>query len=116
MNSPAGGETVTGNNPNLEIEMSTASDLIERLEQECGCRYDVNDGNNPAMSGLFGAISRMLGQHAFSPRDDVAVGILIRHRMTPAYAAQQQSRAMLADLLVQGVSPDDLAGIAKALK
>lgn len=104
------------NNPNLEIKMSAESDLIERLEQECGCRYDDNDGNNSAMAGLFGAMSRIMGQHSFGPRDDVAVGMLIRHQMTPEYAAQQQSRAMLANLLTQGVSPDDLAGIVKALK
>jgi hypothetical protein len=96
--------------------MSKANDLIERLEQECGCRYDDNGGNNLAMAGLFGAMSRMLGQHAFDPRDDVAVGMLIRHRMTPEYAAQQQSKSMLADLLAQGVSPDDLTSISKALK
>ena len=91
--------------------MSTASDLIERLEQECGCRYDDNGGDNPAMAGLFGAMSRIMGgQHSFGPRDDVVVGMLIRHQMTPEYAAQQQSRAMLANLLIQGFSPDDLAG------
>jgi len=87
---------------------SSASDLIERLESETGQRFDSNGGDNATMAGLFGALSRMMGQHQFDERDDVAVGLLIRHQMTPEYAAEQRSRMLMAEMLAGGMSPDDL--------
>ena len=41
--------------------MSAASDLIERLEAETGQRIDDNDGDNLAMAGLLGVMSRLMG-------------------------------------------------------
>ncbi len=67
--------------------MSKASDLIERMEKETGQRIDDNDGDNNAVAGLSGAIAREMGK---TPKDDVAVGILI-----------------LAEMLLAGISPDD---------
>jgi hypothetical protein len=88
--------------------MSAANDLIERLERETGQRVDDNDGDNLAMAGLFGAISRLLGESppTYREHDDVVAGIVIRHRMSPEYAREQDGRRLLASLLVGGISPD----------
>lgn len=89
--------------------MSAANDLIVRLEAEAGQRIDDNDGDNLAMAGLFGAMSRLLGQSpsTYRERDDVAAGLLIRHRMSPEYQHEQESKRALADLLIAGLSPDE---------
>jgi len=86
--------------------MSEANDLIERLERATGQRIDANDGNNLALAGLFGAISRIMGKlpATYTERDDVAAGVLIHHQMTPEYKRKQESKAILIGLL----SPDDL--------
>ena len=65
--------------------MSAASDLIERMEAETGQRIDDNDGDNLAMAGLLGAMSRIMGQSppTYRERDDVAAGVLIKHQMSP---------------------------------
>jgi hypothetical protein len=91
--------------------MTAASDLIERLEAETGQRID--DDNSLAMAGLFGAMSRLLGQSppAYRARDDVVAGLLIRHQMTPEYQRQKEADRLLAALLVSGVSPDDVKDI-----
>lgn len=62
------------------------------------------------MAGLFGAMSRLMGQSPPSYRkcDDVAAGLVIKHRMSPAYQRQLASDAVLAQLLVAGMSPDDI--------
>ena len=93
--------------------MSKANDLIERMEAETGQRIDDNGGDNNAMAGLFGALSRIMGKspRTYTEKDDVAVGLLLRHRTSPEYARQEQAKAMLADLLVSGVSPDDIREI-----
>lgn len=90
--------------------MSTASDLIERMEKETGKRIDDNDGDNLAMAGLFGALSRMMGNSpaSYTERDDVAAGVVLRHQMTPEYKQQQVAKKALANMLAAGVSPDDL--------
>ena len=87
--------------------MSAANDLIERLERETGQRID--DSGSAAMAGLFGAMSRMLGQSpaSYTARDDVVAGTVIQHQMTPEYKREQQGREMLAQLLIGGISPDD---------
>ena len=87
--------------------MSAASDLIERVEQETGQRIDAD--SSMAMAGLFGALSRALGQPppAYKACDDVAAGVLIQHQMTPEYCREQDVKQLLTSLLVGGVSPDD---------
>lgn len=87
-----------------------SNDLIERLEEETGQRIDENDGDNLAMAGLFGAMSRLMGQSppAHRERDDVAAGMVIRYRMTPAYLADLERDKIAARLLALGFSPDDL--------
>jgi len=89
--------------------MSEASDLIERLEAETGQRIDDNDGDNNAMAGLFGAISRIMGNSppSYRERDDVVAGLLIRHRMSPEGKAEAERERMLADLLLGGMSPEE---------
>jgi hypothetical protein len=93
--------------------MSEASDLIERMEEECGCRVDDNGGDNMAITGLFGAMARMLGKSTHDPRDDVVAGVLVKHQLTPEYERQQESDKMMAAMLCDGISPDDLAGMMK---
>ena len=82
-----------------------ANDLIERLEKETGQRIDDNEGNNNAMAGLIGAISRELGQSPpnYSERDDVAAGLLIRHQVSPEYAADEATKRMMAALFIMGL-------------
>jgi len=80
--------------------MSVASDLIERMEAETGQRIDANDGNNLAMAGLLGAMSRLMGKSpsSYTERDDVAVGVLIRHQMSPEWQREKKGKQMLASL------------------
>lgn len=85
--------------------MSTASDLIERMEQEAGCRWDENNGNNMAMAG---AMSRLSGNSNYRDRDDVAAGVVIQYNNSPAGIRKHESDKMLTAFLVGGISPDTL--------
>jgi len=93
--------------------MSAASDLIERMEKETGQRIDDNDGDNMAMAGLIGAMSRLMGQSpaSYTERDDVVAGALIRHQMSPEYKREQARKEMIAAMLAGGMSPDDRKGL-----
>jgi hypothetical protein len=88
--------------------MSAASDLIERMEAETGQRIDNNNGDNLAVAGLLGAMSRLMGQlpASYVERDDVAAGLLIKHQMSPEYQREQETKELITSLLVNGVSPD----------
>lgn len=90
--------------------MSTASDLIERLEAETGQRIDDNDGDNLAMAGLIGAVSRIMGKSpsTYRERDDVAAGLLIKYQMSPEFQREQERNELIASMLIGGASPDDL--------
>ena len=90
--------------------MSKASKLIERLERETGQRIDDNNGDNRAMDGLLGAMARILGESppSYRTRDDVAAGFLIRHQASPEYQAKKEADALLAEMLLSGMSPDDI--------
>jgi len=85
--------------------MSTASDLINRMEAECHCRIDDDDGDNFAMMALFGAMARELGKSSHSPQDDVAAGVVITHQMTPEYAEEQARAELMAKMLAAGLPP-----------
>ena len=87
------------------------ANLIERMEAETGQRWDSNNGDNAALAGIFGACARALGQSRHNPHDDVAAGVLIRHQMTPEYKRKQQADELMAELLINGFSPDDLKAI-----
>ncbi len=93
--------------------MSEASDLIERLERETGQRIDSNGGDNNAMAGLLGAMSRLMGQSpaSYKERDDVVAGLLIKHQMSPEYACEQESKKMIAEMLASGMSPNDVKAL-----
>ena len=94
--------------------MSTADDLIERLEAETDQRIDDADGDNLAMAGLLGAMSRMLGQSppAYRDRDDVAAGLLIKKlRMSPEYKQEQEAKQLIAKLLASEISPNDIKNL-----
>ncbi len=94
----------------MDNKEESLAELIERLEKECGCRIDDNDGDNLAMAGLFGAIARMMGKTPpmYKPRDDVAAGLLIRHQMSSEYAQEKRQEELIAQMLMAGFSPDDL--------
>lgn len=97
--------------------MSEANDLIDRLEKETGQRIDDNDGDNNAMAGLLGAMSRELGQSPPSYRecDDVAAGILIKHQMSPEGQREKKGKEMLAEMLASGMSPETLKNYLDSL-
>lgn len=88
--------------------MSAASDLIARLEAETGQRVDDNNGDNNAMAGLFGALSRIMGLSlpSYRERDDVVAGLLIQHQMSEQGQRKQESKEMLAKMLAAGLSSD----------
>lgn len=93
--------------------MSAANDLIERMEKETGQRIDDNDGDNNAMAGLFGAVSRIMGQSPPTYRecDDVVAGLLIKHQMSEEGQCEKGDREMLAGLMTAGMSPDDVKAL-----
>jgi hypothetical protein len=93
----------------------SAADLIERMEKETGVRIDANNGDNAAMAGLFGAISRIMGMTppAYRESDDVAAGILLLHQMSPAGKREREADDLLASLLLGGTSPDIIHGLLK---
>ena len=93
--------------------MSEASDLIERLEHETGQRIDDDDGDNNAMAGLIGAMSRLSGKspRSYRERDDVAAGILIKHEMSVEGQRERESKDMMAQMLSSGLSPDEIKDI-----
>lgn len=93
--------------------MSATSDLVGRLERETGHRIEDNDGDNLAMAGLFGATSRLLGQSppSYREHDDVVAGLVIRHQMSPEGRRRRESDEMVAKMLIDGMSPDDVKAL-----
>lgn len=93
--------------------MSAANDLIERMEAETGQRIDSNGGDNNAVAGLIGAMSRLLKQSppSYTERDDVAAGLLIKHQMSPEGQREKESNEMMAEMLIGGISPDFLKSL-----
>lgn len=89
--------------------MSDASELIERMERETGQRIEDNDGNNFAITGLFGALARAMGKSNHDSRDDIEAGVIIKHQMTPEYEREEKGKRMLASMIASGVSPDDIS-------
>lgn len=87
----------------------TPGEMIERIERETGQRWD--DPRGTALSGLFGAVARAMGENPHGPKDDVAAGLLLQHQMTPEYAREQAVRQMMADMLAGGMAPADLAAL-----
>ena len=89
----------------------SANELIRRLEEETGQRID--EPGSAAMAGLFGAMSRLLGQSpsAYRERDDVVAGLVIQNQLSSEYRRKQQADKLLADLIAGGMSPDDAAAL-----
>ncbi len=94
----------------------TAAEFIERMERETGCRVDDNNFDNIAMAGLIGNLARQLGHSNHRSHDDVAAGVVLRHKMSPEGKAQERAGQALAHLLCSDVSPDDLYTLDKALR
>lgn len=94
-----------------EVTTDESSNLIERVEQEAGCRWD--DPNNPAaMAIIVGAIGRAMGKHNFEERDDFAVGVLIMDEIQNGEKKAAADKMLLA-LLQAGLSPDNITGLLK---
>ena len=93
--------------------MSEANDLIERLEEETGQRIDDNDGDNDAMVGLLGAMSRIMGQSpsTYREQDDVVAGLLIKHQMSEDGKKEREAKEMMATMLKGGMSPNDVKAL-----
>lgn len=89
--------------------MSAVSDLIERSERESGARWDDPDNNN-ARNILLGALSRELGQHNFTEKDDFAVGLLIQDEIENGEQKRRQAEA-LRTMLGLGMSMDDIRAL-----
>jgi hypothetical protein len=83
------------------------------MERETGQRIDSNNGDNLAVAGLLGAISRLSGQSpvSYTERDDVAAGVLIKHQMSLEGQREKENNEMLAVMLTSGMSPDDLKSL-----
>lgn len=93
--------------------MSEANDLIERMEKETGQRIGDNDGDNNAVTGLLGAMSRLMGQSppAYQERDDVVAGLLIKHHLSDLGKKQRERDKMIAEMIMGGMSPDDVKAL-----
>lgn len=93
--------------------MSAASDLIERMEKETGQRIYDDNGDNLAVAGLLGAMSRLLGQSPanYTEKDDVAAGVLIKHQMSHEGQREKENKEMITAMLTSGLSPDDLKSL-----
>ena len=91
----------------------TANDLIERLEEETGQRIDDNGGDNNAMAGLLGAMSRIMGQSpsTYRERNDVVAGLFIKHQMSEEGQKEREVKEMMATMLKGGMSPDDVKSL-----
>lgn len=85
-----------------------ANALIEKVEREMGCRIDDNDGDNNAMTALFGAIAKALQGQPYGTETDFAAGIVVQHQLSDEYRRQKEADAMLSRMLVAGISPDDV--------
>jgi hypothetical protein len=89
--------------------MSTANDLIERMERETGQRIDDNGGDNFAMIGLIGAMAREMGKSSHRPHDDVAAGVVVKHGGVGRNSA-------LEAMMLAGFDPADIHKMGEALK
>jgi hypothetical protein len=87
------------------------SNPIEEWEKETGQRWDSNDGDNATMAGLFGMLARELGQSKHSSKDDVVAGYMIRYMMTPEYKKEQEAKEIMCEMLLAGLSPEDVRDV-----
>lgn len=86
--------------------------VIEAHEAYWDERYEDSDS---VMTGLFGAVAQALQGTQYRGdlvSNDIAAGTLVRHQMSPEYQREQEARQMMADLLLAGLSPDDLKSLS----
>lgn len=91
--------------------MTAAGDLIKKMEQETGQRWD--EKGSLALSGLFGAVARMMGKSNHAERDDVVAGVVIQHQVSEEGRREQEAEAALVELLRAGMSPDDISRLVR---
>lgn len=79
-----------------------ANDLIDRLERETGCRIDDNEGNNAAMDGIMGTMSRLMGKSpsTYTEHDDVAAGMYLRMTSTEEYKQRKAADEAMISLFL----------------
>lgn len=76
--------------------------LIEKIEQETGKRWD--DPSGLPLAQLVGAVAREMGVSKFEERDDLAVGILLQDEFVNGESNRQTERALLAMIDLFGPS------------
>lgn len=82
--------------------------VIEAHEAYQDERYEDSDS---VVTGLFGVMAQALQGTRYGGDlmgNDIVAGILVRHQMSPEYQREQEAGQMMADLLLAGLSPDDL--------
>lgn len=86
--------------------------IIEAHEAQQNSLYDDPDGG--AMTGIIGAVAQALHGRNYGSTgsrqigDDIAVGTIVQHEMSPEGQRERAARQMMANLLAGGMSPDDV--------
>lgn len=88
----------------------TANELIERAEKESGQR--LGEGTD-VLAILFGVLAREMGKNPFPERDDMAVGVLLMDDVVDTLQGSPRARGrkLIGNLLVSGISPDDIKAL-----
>ena len=76
--------------------------LIEKIEQETGKRWD--DPSGLPLAQLIGAVAREMGVSKFEERDDLAVGILLQDELVNGESRRRSDEALLAMIDLLGPS------------
>lgn len=97
----------------VSVALREMGHIIEAHEAYQDQRYEESDN---VMTGLFGAIAQALqGTHYGGDPvgNDIAAGLLVRHQMSPEGQAKRESDRLLAQMLMAGLSPDDIGSLLK---
>ena len=92
------------------------SNLIEQIEETTGKRWDDAD-DQTALATLFGAVARAMGENPHGPKDEYAAGTLLIHQIEQELSGEAARRramdAMLAEMLIAGISPDTIGAMCE---
>ncbi|MFT7565655.1 MAG: hypothetical protein ACI8V7_000669 [Candidatus Paceibacteria bacterium] len=87
--------------------------IIESHEVQANAWHD--DEGGAAITGIMGAIAMALAGRDYGSTgsnqvgDEIAVGLIKRHEMSPAGERERRSDATLLAMLQMGMSPDDIS-------
>jgi hypothetical protein len=83
------------------------TNIIEKIEEQTGQRYDSNDGDNDTMTTLYGMLAIALsGNDVYKESDAFPVGVYLKHQMSPEGNAEREAGRHLKNLILSGLSPD----------